>query len=136
MKKHYTRVIYWSEEDGKYLGELPEFSAYPVARGKTLEEVSADLDDAEESFIAALGDNLPERGVRVIASSRRRNWAANSKVAQLRAKTGLSQKDFAAFIGASISALQKWESGERTPSGSAARLLELIEQRPELIVAK
>ena len=64
-KAHYTRIIYWSDEDGKYLGKLPELTPHPCVSGQTVEEVNAELDQAEEALLDALGDDLPARGIRV-----------------------------------------------------------------------
>jgi DNA-binding transcriptional regulator YiaG len=40
-----------------------------------------------------------------------------------------SQAVFAAYLNASISTVQKWEIGEKKPSGAAARLLSVIERK-------
>lgn len=133
---NYARIIYWSEEDGKYLGKLPELSPYPCVSGQTHQEVNAELDKAEAALLAALGDDLPARGIRVVASGSRRNWTANNKVAKLRHSLNMGQAEFAALVGASTSTLQKWETGVRTPSGAAAKLLEVLEQHPEAVLTK
>lgn len=46
-------------------------------------------------------------------------------------KAKMSQAAFAAFLNVSVSAVQKWESPNsgKHPSGPAAKLLQLIEQR-------
>jgi putative transcriptional regulator len=40
-----------------------------------------------------------------------------------------SQPIFASVLGVSVKTIQAWESGERSPSHTALRLLELIENR-------
>ena len=50
-------------------------------------------------------------------------------IKHLRKNLHVSQAVFAACINASISTVQKWESGEKTPSGAAARLLSVIERK-------
>ena len=135
-KEHYTRIIYWSDEDGKYLGKLPELTPYPCVSGQTVEEVNAELDQAEEALLDALGDDLPARGIRVVVPGSRRNWIAKNKVAKLRQSLDMGQKEFAALLGTSISTLKKWESGERPPSGPAAKLLEILERNPEAVLTK
>lgn len=40
-----------------------------------------------------------------------------------------SQSVFAAVLGVSVKTVQAWETGERSPSNTALRLLELIERR-------
>lgn len=79
-KAHYTRIIYWSDEDGKYLGKLPELTPYPCVSGQTVEEVNAELDQAEEALLDALGDDLPARGIRVVVPGSRRNWIAKTRL--------------------------------------------------------
>ena len=135
-KAHYTRIIYWSDEDGKYLGKLPELTPHPYVSGQTVEEVNAELDQAEEALLDALGDDLPARGIRVVVPGSRRNWIAKNKVAKMRQNLEMGQKEFAALLGTSISTLKKWESGERTPSGAAAKLLEILERNPEAVLTK
>ncbi|HZU97051.1 MAG TPA: helix-turn-helix domain-containing protein [Planctomycetota bacterium] len=51
-----------------------------------------------------------------------------------RLATGLSQKAFAALVGAHVITVAKWESDEHPPSKTAARLLRLIEAKPKLCV--
>ena len=101
-----------------------------------MEEVNAELDQAEEALLDALGDDLPARGIRVVVPGSRRNWIAKNKVAKLRQSLDMGQKEFAALLGTSISTLKKWESGERTPSGAAAKLLEILERNPEAVLTK
>lgn len=131
--KHYTRVIYWSDDDGKYLGKLPELSPHPCCHGDSVDAVNQELNEIEALLVEEMKDNLPERGVQVFVPGRRRNWATNNRVAELRKSLNMNQKEFAARIGASLSSLQKWERGERTPSGSAARLLDVLDKHPELV---
>jgi len=47
----------------------------------------------------------------------------------------LSQSVFAAYRNASISTVQKWENGEKKPTGTSLRLLSVIERRgPEALI--
>ena len=50
-------------------------------------------------------------------------------IRRLRENLHLSQAVFAAYLNASLSTVQKWESGEKKPSGAAARLLCVIEHK-------
>lgn len=54
-------------------------------------------------------------------------------VAAIRAKTGLTQSDFAASIGVSLGTLQGWEQGRRRAQGPARILLALIDKRPTIV---
>jgi putative transcriptional regulator len=51
------------------------------------------------------------------------------QIRQIRKKSKVSQSIFANIINVSASTVQKWESGEKHPSGLALRMLELIERR-------
>jgi len=51
-----------------------------------------------------------------------------------RAKTGLSQSEFARLIGVKVKTLQNWEQRRRTPSGPAAALLTLASKAPEVVL--
>ena len=50
-------------------------------------------------------------------------------IRRIRENLHLSQAVFAAYLNASISTVQKWESGDKKPSGAAARLLSVIERK-------
>ena len=50
-------------------------------------------------------------------------------IKSLRKRARVSQAVFAAYLNTSPSTVQKWEIGEKRPSGSALKLLNLIEQK-------
>jgi len=52
----------------------------------------------------------------------------------IRSRLGLSQSEFALMIGVSVSTLQNWEQGRRTPEGPARALLKVVEQKPEAVL--
>lgn len=54
-------------------------------------------------------------------------------VKAIRAKTGLSQIQFANKLNISPKTLQNWEQGTRNPTGAAITLIRLIEQNPNLL---
>ena len=54
-------------------------------------------------------------------------------VAALRAKTGLSQFEFAQSIAVPKGTLLNWEQGRRTPTGPAQVLLALLAKKPTLV---
>lgn len=56
-------------------------------------------------------------------------------VAEARAKTGLSQQDFASLLGVSPRTLQDWEQGRRQPTGAAKTLLRIAALHPEVLLA-
>lgn len=50
-------------------------------------------------------------------------------IKRLRLKERASQAVFAAYLNTSVSTVQKWEIGDKTPSGPALRLLDLVERK-------
>ena len=56
------------------------------------------------------------------------------KVAETRARVGLSQAEFARLLGVSIRTLQEWEQGRRAPSGPARTLLIIAHKNPRALL--
>lgn len=48
---------------------------------------------------------------------------------RLRESLNICQAVFAAYLNASISTVQKWENGDKKPSGAATHLLSVIERK-------
>jgi len=57
---------------------------------------------------------------------------ADIKGIRLRLKK--SQSEFAMMIGVSVSTLQNWEQGRRTPEGPALALLKIAAEKPEVVI--
>jgi putative transcriptional regulator len=53
---------------------------------------------------------------------------------ELRARTKLSQSDFAALLGVELSTLRNWEQGRRVPTGPARALLRAIRNDPQNVI--
>lgn len=51
------------------------------------------------------------------------------KIKAIRESAHVSQAVFAAVLNTSVSTVQKWEAGDKKPSGPSLKLLNLIEQR-------
>jgi putative transcriptional regulator len=51
------------------------------------------------------------------------------QIRALRVRTGMSQAVFAAFLNTSVSTVQKWEIGQKKPSGPSLKLLNVIDQK-------
>ncbi len=51
------------------------------------------------------------------------------KIRSLREKAHVSQAVFAAVLNISLSTVQKWEVGDKKPSGPSLKLLNLIERK-------
>ncbi len=54
-------------------------------------------------------------------------------VLTVRAKTGLSQTQFAALLGISVRTLHDWEQGRRRPSAAARTLIKVAAKHPEVV---
>ena len=55
-------------------------------------------------------------------------------VKQVRARTGLTQEEFAAKFSISLGTLRHWERGDRTPRGTALVLLNIIAKEPKAVL--
>ncbi len=51
------------------------------------------------------------------------------KIKQLREEAHVSQAVFASVLNTSVSTIQKWEIGDKKPSGPSLKLLSLIERK-------
>jgi putative transcriptional regulator len=54
-------------------------------------------------------------------------------VQKIRSGYKLSQNEFAALMGISVSTLRNWEQGRRAPEGAARVLLQVAAKHPEVI---
>jgi len=52
---------------------------------------------------------------------------------EARLKLGLSQLEFASFIGTAVGTVRKWELGTRRPSGAARTLIDVIKAEPKAV---
>lgn len=136
--EQFTRIIRWSEEDGLYIGSLPEI-APDCCHGHSVQEVYALLDQLAEDSLA----DCLEHGIEfdapgsatIIVTSPAPNQDTAKLTADLRRSLSLNQADFATALGVSKSTLSKWETGERRPDAAAAKLLRILSNRPELLNA-
>jgi putative transcriptional regulator len=51
------------------------------------------------------------------------------QIKQIRETSNVSQAVFAAILNTSLSTVQKWEIGQKRPTGTALKLLHLVEKR-------
>ena len=51
------------------------------------------------------------------------------QIRTIRSRTQMSQAVFAAVLNTSVSTVQKWEVGEKRPSGPSLKLLNVIERK-------
>jgi putative transcriptional regulator len=64
--------------------------------------------------------------------SARKQAISPLKVKRIRAKYSASQSEFALMLGVPLKTLQKWEQGNRKPSGPAAALLRIADANPRV----
>jgi len=57
------------------------------------------------------------------------------KIKKIRETSRVSQAVFAALLNTSVSTVQKWEIGQKRPTGTALKLLHLVQKRGLEIVA-
>jgi len=57
------------------------------------------------------------------------------EIKRLRLREKASQAVFAAYLNTSVSTVQKWEIGEKKPSGPALKLLALVERKGLKVLA-
>ena len=54
---------------------------------------------------------------------------APTQIKQIRETSKVSQAVFAALLNTSLSTVQKWEIGQKRPTGTALKLLHLVQKR-------
>ena len=58
-----------------------------------------------------------------------------AQIKQIREASHVSQAVFAALLNTSLSTVQKWEVGQKKPTGTALKLLHLVQERGLDVVA-
>jgi DNA-binding transcriptional regulator YiaG len=84
---------------------------------------------AEGADIPKLAGDLSAMNVHAY----RKRLLEPSLVAVVRARRGLSQREFAAVLGIDIDTLQNWEQGRNKPDAAALNLVMAFDKAPELI---
>ena len=84
---------------------------------------------------------LPDGSERALPSAAAQNRPSGDRGADaayargVRARTKLTQAEFASRIGVPIETVRNWEQGKRSPRGPARALLKLIEKAPQVAFA-
>ncbi|MBU6438479.1 MAG: helix-turn-helix domain-containing protein [Betaproteobacteria bacterium] len=89
------------------------------------------LDAETLAFQAQLLTSVKQMAARKAAARKRVKVPA---VVRARLASGLSQAQFAQLLGISVRTLQKWEQGEREPSGAAQSLIKIAHKHPQLLL--
>ncbi len=79
---------------------------------------------------------MTELAPRVVPSMPTNGPAPDAAYARgVRARTKLTQAEFAARIGVPIETVRNWEQGKRSPRGPARALLKVIDKAPDVAFA-
>jgi putative transcriptional regulator len=57
------------------------------------------------------------------------------EIRKVRTTLGLSQRDFARYLGTSVACVRSWEQGTRRPQSAALRLLTIAKNKPAALLA-
>ena len=85
---------------------------------------------AEDAGLAALAADLAAFHVRVA----RRRAPDAGVITRIRARHGLSQREFADRLGLDVDTLQNWEQGRNKPDPAALSLVRIFDQSPNLVL--
>ena len=77
---------------------------------------------------AGFVDKLTMRKFEALCVPKKVEYTAED-IKKIRAKANTSQTVFAAFLGVGNTTVSQWEQGLKKPTGSAARMLELIDRK-------
>ena len=86
------------------------------------------LDSARGLYEAGVIDGKTMREFESLRVPAPKAYSAE-EIKKLRLKEKASQAVFAAYLNTSVSTVQKWEIGDKKPSGPALKLLSLVERK-------
>jgi putative transcriptional regulator len=127
------------------IGRSPEIRrpAQPIGRSKeSMRPMNATMMRVRLKADGRIVEILPDGSERAIPSA-----AAAKKMPAvdpmpdaayakgIRARTKLTQAEFAARIGVPIETVRNWEQGKRSPRGPARALLKMLDRAPDLAFA-
>jgi putative transcriptional regulator len=104
------------------------------AKSKSKPPKKAERSEAFDSIRRGLIEARDHAAGRDVGARVRKVRIKTPDVAAIRARTGLTQKEFARSIGVAVGTLQGWEQGRRRPDGPARVLLALIGKRPRIVL--
>ena len=109
------------------------------ADGRIVEILADGSERALPSPLAEIAEQMRygrPAGGWVAAALATRGGAADAAYARcVRARTKLTQAQFAARIGVPIETVRNWEQGKRSPRGPARALLKVIDAAPDVAFA-
>jgi putative transcriptional regulator len=111
--------------DGRIVEILPDGSECALA---------SQLDPAAAQGM--LQGSLQAHGADLVATGSTNGAPADAAYARgVRARTKLTQAEFASRIGVPIETVRNWEQGKRSPRGPARALLKVIDKAPDVAFA-
>lgn len=134
----YSMTIAWSPEDDAYVVSVPELPGVHT-HGSTPEDAEA-MGEEVIALVLASSRDLG-RPVAPPAPQRRRVVIAPvptidaDRIRLLRARLGMSQREFAATLNLDPALLEAWERREGQPDGTSARMLEMAERNPAVFLS-
>jgi putative transcriptional regulator len=109
------------------------------ADGRIVEILPDGSEAALPSPLAEIAQQMrqerPAGGWVAAARAARASTADAAYARGVRARTKLTQAQFAARIGVPIETVRNWEQGKRSPRGPARALLKVIDEVPEVAFA-
>lgn len=88
---------------------------------------------AEEALAHARGGKITLRTREAVRRAKPPRFTPE-RIRSVRRRLNVSQPVFAELLCVSKDTAAKWEQGLRQPSGSALRLLEIVERRPDVLI--
>lgn len=135
--RYYDIEIVWSDEDEVFIARVLEAPGV-TTHGKTREEAAAMAEDALLTWLTAYHDAgivvpLPVHTKRNTPESPTAPEYSPEDIRRIRHRLGMSQHVFASMLNVSRGAVRNWEQGLRKPEGTAMRLLQIVEEHPDMM---
>lgn len=94
-------------------------------RDSIAESINSVVDDLyEDGFV----DEITMRNIHNLCLPEIKEYQPE-EIAALRKQVKLSQAALAAIFNVSLSTVQKWERGKKSPTGSSRKLLDIVERK-------
>jgi putative transcriptional regulator len=97
-----------------------------MQRGNSIKDMV--LESFEDLYKVGSVNEITLKEVKALCLPDVKPYAPNS-ITRLRRKFKLSQAALARFINTSVRTVQKWEQGTKKPSGTALKLLHIIDEK-------
>ena len=106
------------------------------ADGRIVEILADGSEQPLPHRLAAIAQQMRGGGASAAGAALAAGAAADAAYARgVRARTKLTQAEFAARIGVPLETVRNWEQGKRSPRGPARALLKIIDKAPDVAFA-